>query len=77
MTRALFRRVVVRDSRDAALREIAQTKIKLWRDVAADNKDSAPRKSKLLHIRDDALEKGNCLAATIGHRNKRLAYRSV
>ena len=37
VTRALFRRVVVRDSRDAALREIAQTKIKLgssvmWKD---------------------------------------------
>ena len=77
MARALFGRVVVRNSCDTALRKIAQTKIKLWRDVAADNEDSTLRKSKLFHVRDDALEKGNGLAATIGHGNKRLAYRCV
>ena len=35
MARTLFRRVVVRHPRDAALREIARTKIKLGRDIAA------------------------------------------
>ena len=77
MARALFGRVVIRDTSDAALREIARTKIKLWRDVAANYEDAALRKSKTFHVRDNALEKGNSLAATIRHRNKRLADRRV
>jgi hypothetical protein len=77
MTRTFVRRVIVGDSGDAALREIARTKIKLWRDVAANYEDAALRKSKPLHVGDDALEKGNCLATTIGHWNKRLADRGI
>ena len=77
MTRALFRRVVVGDAGDAALQEITRSKIKLWRNIAADYENATLRKSKLFHVRDDALEKRNRLAAAVGHRNKRLAYCSV
>ena len=77
MARTLFRRVVVRNPRDAALREIARTKIKLGRDIAADYKDPALRELQPFHVRDNALEEGNGPAAAIGHRDKRLADRGI
>ena len=73
MPRADGRRVVVRDSRHAGAREVARLEVELWRDVSADDEESAPRKTHPLHVRDDALEERDRSAAVVRHGDERLS----